>query len=293
MNILIHLNQTEIQCLCDKINMPQLATDKVIMLINDFDFAQFSDDFDELLTYTTGYNGFKSISDSLKESENAGFIWLTISLSGALIAQEKYTEMGISNEIFYDTMSCFSRFVKEYYDSFGVYGFDRAFWSYRQLSQTIYRLGTLEFELVAHEGDDILKNGEVVIKKGENIVSIHIPSDAKINICECDKSYSLAKDFIGKYYPDFSYKVFYCESWLMSPNLKYVLPSHSNILQFQSAYDFCTEYPDDTSYDLWVFKESGLAVEEWAEDTSLQRNIKTYVQSGKKLSAGDGIINIY
>ena len=153
-------------------------------------------------------------------------------------------------------------------------------------------MGTLEFELVAHQGDDILKNGEVVIKKGENIVSIHIPSDGKINSCECEKSYSLAKDFIEKYYPNFDYKVFYCESWLMSPNLKYVLPENSNILQFQSAYTFCTEYPEDTSYDLWVFKKSGLPVEQWPEDTSLQRNIKDYVQSHKKLGAGDGLIYI-
>ena len=44
-------------------------------------------------------------------------------------------------------MSCFTRFVNEYKESFNKYGFDRGFWTYRQLAMLLFKVGILEYEI--------------------------------------------------------------------------------------------------------------------------------------------------
>ncbi len=291
MNILTHLNEIEITNLCKNIDMPQDATATVLELMRTYDFSQVQPYFDLLFSYHTGNEAVAKINDLFKENENAGFLWLITSLSAALCTQEKYHEMRINDEIFYETMACLSRFVKEHKESFGVYGYDRQFWSYRQLSQTLYRIGTLEFEMLAHEGNDIVLDGETVLKKGGNIISVHIPSDARINSVNCHASYKMAIEFLEKYYPNFEFNLFYCHTWLLSPHLKEVLPESSNILQFQSDYTVCNVDEDDKGYHLWVFKERDIEPKDFKEDTSLQRNIKKHVLNGGKIGCAECIIN--
>ena len=88
---------------------------------------------------------------------------LSYMLTAAFYSLEEYEEKGIPKEIFTDTMKCFSRFTQEHYKSYGYYGFDQGFWTGRQLSLQLFRLGELEFEKTIEENQKII------------VVSCHLP----------------------------------------------------------------------------------------------------------------------
>lgn len=290
-NMMNYFNVDYIVELCKKIGMANEPTDKVLEVINTEDFTKLEPLFAKLIDIETAAQAYSDICEIYKEHPNKGFIWLTISLGCALTRLDIYHEMGISDEIFYKTMACLSRFVDEHKQSYGEYGFDRQFWSYRQLCGVIYRLGELEFEMVKYQGDELLLNGTSALKDGDNIISVHIPSDARINSENNHKSYHQAVEFLAKFYPQYEYCMFYCNSWLMSPRLKEVLPTASNILQYQNDYEIVKDNEDDMGYLLWVFKKSDISVEDLPEDTSLQRNIKAYVKNGGKIGGAAGVIH--
>lgn len=180
----------------------------------------------------------------------------------------------------------------------------------------IFRLGELEFEFC----------------KRQNLVSVHIPSDAKLSIENLTISFMLANEFIDKYIPELKNCTFYCISWLLDPALDKLLPEKSNIRVFRSMFRvFGIAYSDD--YKRWVFgenckifgrgengvncgkennveacgevrkevhkessKESG---DEGAKDgvkdivtteTSLQKNIREYVENGGRMAIGYGVL---
>ncbi len=186
----------------------------------------------------------------------------------------------IPEDIFVATMSAFSRFVKEYHFSYGTYGYDRAFWTTRQANATLFRLGELEYELLPEDKEHI---------------AIHIPSDAKMTTDRLNESVAMAKTFFTKYYPDHGREGFCLESWLLSPELKKLLPETSNILHFQAAFDITQVFPDAKDHLEWVFKIPGAKVEkavlaDLPEDTSLQRSMKKHLLAGGKVGVACGIL---
>lgn len=126
----------------------------------------------------------------------------------------------------------------------------------------------------------------------------------------------LANEFIDKYIPELKNCTFYCISWLLDPALDKLLPEKSNIRVFRSMFRvFGIAYSDD--YKRWVFgenrkifgrEESGVDcgkennVEACGEvhkesskesskesdktETSLQKNIREYVENGGRMAIG-------
>ncbi|MBQ1274708.1 MAG: DUF5596 domain-containing protein, partial [Cellulosilyticum sp.] len=112
--------------------------------------------------------------------ENLGMDMLTYMLYAALKTYDKYIEKNISEKVYIDTMKCFTRFINEHHASFGYYGFDRGWWTHRQLSMVLFRIGELEYEFI----DD------------QKCVSLHIPSGANIALEACQKSFKAYQDFV-------------------------------------------------------------------------------------------------
>ncbi len=201
---------------------------------------------------------------------------LTVMLADMCNTKKAYREKGIPDEVYLATMACFTRFVTEHKASYGVYGFDRAFWTPRQLSMQLFRIGELEYEL-AEEGR-------------KRMISIHIPSDARMTPQECQTSYEQAKVFFEKFYPEWSGEAYGCNSWLLAPGLKNILPEESNIIRFQNAFEIVKMDEDDRGFLEWVYKRGDIPYEELPEETSLQRNMKQYLLGGGKIGDADGIL---
>ncbi len=187
---------------------------------------------------------------------------------------EKYLKKGISEEVFIATMKCFSRFCGEYKTQKGYFGFDRSFWTGRQLSLMIFRLGELEYEFTKNQS-------------GEKEICIHIPSACDLSKEKIDESVELSKKFVEKYFPDYIGKEYVTLSWLLSPSLQKVLPADSKILDFAARFEITFVEPSD-DYKFWVYGSNDVAPEDFSETTTLRRNLKRYILAGNVFMRAGG-----
>ena len=228
----------------------------------------------------TWEEGEKRLKDKLGE-DPLGIKILTVMLHCGQKVHETYTELGIDELIYTDTMKCFTRFLKEHKENYGFYKFDRSFWTSRQVSMHLFRIGELEYEL-DH-------------KNGQKIVSIHIPSDADLAGTKVRESLQAAKSFLEKLYPDYSKVDIMCESWLLSPSLKKILPDTSKIIHFQNSFIIVDIDLESEEYLEWVYKLKPDTMniydyKEFPENTSLQRNMKQYLIDGGKIGMATGVL---
>lgn len=231
----------------------------------------------------------RELEDRLEEDPKG---WKILRCMFAAMAQtcENYHKAEISDSIFIDTMKCFPRFVREHKESFGGYGFDRAFWPGRQLSMLLFRLGELEFELIPEQAAG-RRYAENDFPLPVREIGVHIPSDADLSPEKVQESFTLAKRFFAKYAPQAAGCPYTCESWMMSPTLGALLPPTSRIVQFQKHFTV-THWEKGSEEDCWqwVFKkEKDCPLEALPEDTSLQRNMKACLRNGGTIGAASAV----
>ena len=256
--------------LCRDIALPEEVTLQVLELDKTLDVPQRH----LLCKKETWDEGLKQVEQALGEDPK-GFKMLTLMLHTAVERKAVFEEKGIPEDIYIATMSCFTRFVKEHMVSYGCYGFDRGFWTVRQLSLTVFRLGQLEYETTLHEG--------------QKIISIHIPNSSRLEQPLLRASYDTAKKFFADHYPDYADVPYGCHSWLLSPNLKEILPESSRIRYFQNQFTLLGSEPSD-DYLEWAFQRSDASVENLPERTSLQRSIKAFLLKGGTFCNGMGTL---
>lgn len=257
--------------LLERIGMPEEAAERILAANVEIPGSQIAGICWRLCGRETYEQAYEELLSRLI-ADRDGFQMLKIMLEAASVSERLYAIAGIGEDIYTETMKCFSRFVREHQESFGRYGFDRGFWTGRQLSLTLFRLGALEYELTAEAG----------------IVAVHIPSGADLSEEALNQSFDLAKDFFREHGTEV--KAFACTSWLLSPALKELLRPDSGILRFQSRFSVTKVFPEDESYKLWIYKNSKLSPEKFPQDTSLQRAVKQYVLQGGKIGAACGFL---
>lgn len=257
--------------LCREIGMPKAVTQRLLALHTD---AGFAPDVEKLMHEETWNDGLSALKKELGADPD-GMKLLCCMLRCALAAWEHYRRLGFSRRIYIDTMACFSRFVREHLESFGCYGFDRGFWTVRQVSCKLFRIGELEYELAECENVPQLR--------------LHIPSDAHLERALLHESVVRAKALIGKCFPAYENAPMCCCSWLLSPTLKSLLPAQSRILEFQKS--FCiTPLCGGDSYRQWVYRDPNLAIEDFPENTALQRSLKAYLLNGGVFIEAEGTL---
>ena len=210
--------------------------------------------------------------DALKElfagNDPNGIKMLTSQLLAALYTREIYAQKGIGGDIFISTIKSLSRFVNEHMESYGYYGFDRGWWTYRHLAAQIFRLGVLEFEVY------------------NDTLFVHIPSDAVMTAESLAHSYGMAKSFFAK--QGVEYTGIFCRTWLLYPALQEILPPNSRILTFQKDYEILELHPESKSVMRWVFKKDYDDLTQLPETTSLQRNLKKLLLAGGNIGDAYG-----
>ena len=202
----------------------------------------------------------------------------------ALDNREKGSWKDLPEDIWLATMGCFTRFVNEHFESTGKYAFDRGFWTTRQIGATLFRIGELEYEL-KETGDEALPR----------VISLHIPSDARMTADQLNESVARAKQFLKDFFPDWANIPMRCHSWLLSPALKSLLDEGSNILRFQRAFDIDREEYESDDELQWVFKLTGdqqkdVDLRALPENTTLQRRMKDYLIAGGKIGSAAGFL---
>lgn len=262
--------------ICARIGLQEEVTEKILELESKQDFFETEKEISELTEAENWQKAREKLKKFLGEDPD-GIKMLFCMLKASVISWEKCQEQGIEALIFDETMKCFTRFVEEHKVSYGIYGFDRDFWTGRQLSLQLFRLGELEYEMVEEE------------KEGRYI-SIHIPSDAVLDPEKIKESLQEAKVFFEKYDPSWKEVPYKCCSWLLSPALKELLGEKSKILKFQEMFSIEEVYKDSDEFMEWVFKRKDIPLEKLPEETSLQRNMKAHLLSGGWVGEGMGCL---
>ena len=224
--------------------------------------------------------------------EDQGMALLAATTAAAALTRGKYTACHISDEIFLDTMEAIPRFIRESKDLFGSWVYDRGFWSWRQTGRLLFRLGALEFEYRLLETCEPLPRG---LQAGDPILSVHIPSDARITRESLHSSYDSARAFFTgetegpwKQEPP---KAILCGTWLLAETLQQLLPETSGIRLFAEDYQIYHRTQDSRSFYRWLYQlPAPVPYRDLPERTSLQRKLKDHLLSGGHMGEGDGIL---
>lgn len=132
--------------ICEIINLQENIRKQVIKFDKGFDYFNIEKIIDKFQDRNTREEGRLQLKNILGEDKD-GIKILTCMLHCATESYKKYEQLGVSYKIFADTMKCFTRFINEHYESYGYYAFDRDWWTARQISLQLFRIGELEYEL--------------------------------------------------------------------------------------------------------------------------------------------------
>ncbi len=245
----------------------------------------FRDEFEKCLKSTP-------ISDAISlgtydlESENGkknllSFLFMCEELS------RKYRERGIGEDILTDTLGDIVRWCGVWSEIKGELYLGELKWLSNHLGFKLFKLGRLQFCMGKTE-NDIDKLG---IKRGDNVIEIHIPSGEPLDTNECKESIEEARKFFEKYFPKFKYEYFSCHSWLLDETLKRFLPDDSNIIKFGNMFEKCTS---DKSEDIFKYvfgwNVRRYCLKNCQCSSSFAKRVKEYALSGGEFFTTLGFI---
>lgn len=202
-------------------------------------------------------------------------------LGMARVVYPWYQEKGWE-EIFYATFFDITLWALDYYEKTQQVGLKEVGWIEKILDKKVFRLGRLEFETSEWEEEDCPQYG---LKNGRPLLHIHIPAGERLEMTACLASIEEAKQFFGE-----EWNVMICDSWLLDPSLQEILKENSNILKFQSLFHVWKVHYDTPQAEERIYGEVKEKKEEYLEHTTLQKQCKSYLLSGKRFGMGIGIL---
>ena len=195
-----------------------------------------------------------------------------------------YDAHGYSEELYSETVGQSIRLnidtCKEIYKVVGIFvffGFIRLFQCER------FALGRLQFEAVAipYDYKDICKKGDIVL-------SCHIPASGPLLTDDVESAFKKAYEFFkikGK-------MVVVCSSWMLYPkHYEKVFPKNSNLSRFYELFDIIDQKEKPFTADAWrVFGTMNPDLEKLPQKTTLQKNLYNYLKDGNSMGSGYGIL---
>ena len=122
------------------------------------------------------------------------------------------------------------------------------------------------------------------------MLSVHIPAFfGALSPKACDASFARARGFFERHFPDESYEIAVCHSWLLDPQLATYLSPESNIVQFAQRFT-PTHTPDPNNNDtlLFVFGKTQEYLDTLPQNTRIERIVVEHIRAGKTWHGGAG-----
>ena len=226
----------------------------------------------------------KAFLEKVESSEHANQLALALFMLYAAQQWPKWKEMGLSKQIYIDTMRDLTLWYFECMRQTGKPGVLDWGWLLLALKGRVLRLGRLQYE--PWKTKECITAGGKSFLGGTNVLKVHIPADGKLTPVLVQDSLLQACEF----FQGGNFVLFHCHSWLLSPKLDELLTADSNILQFRNLFEI---YEEDFSYrqaEERVFGYIGEDVEQYPETNQLQRKLKQYLRQGGCIGMGKGII---
>ncbi len=200
-----------------------------------------------------------------------------------------YKEQGIDDAIFITSMIDLKWKLWECKMIKGVYGTFAGTWYGLFFKMAMFGMGRLQYEIRRFRRT-YEKDGKR-LEPDSLVLGVHIPRTlTPFSKENCDESFAMAKTFFADRLGD-APMAFVCNSWLLYPENEKILHEKSNIRKFMARFDI-TERTDVDDYDeMWsVFDmEYTGNIEDFPEDTFLQKAYKDHLRQGGKHGRGFGV----
>jgi len=227
-----------------------------------------------------------SLFSDFAKADPTGLTVLKLYLHWAIDTWSRYHDLGIPEEYFWDSMKDIPIWCGDYLAKHGAPGFREWEWVANSLRLEVIRIGRLQFE-PALLSQNVTANGKG-FPAGTPILDVHIPAGEPLTPEAVLASLNQAPDFF-KRYTQTHFPLFHCHSWLLSPDLKALLPKHSRIIQFQNLFTIYRTDNEERQAEERVFGFLSNDPHNYPEVTALQKAIKRYLLDGKDVMMGAGI----
>lgn len=132
---------------------------------------------------------------------------------------------------------------------------------------------------------------ECIVRPGDDTIGLHIPRKTNLDPEYVSESLREGLELAKKFYPEFSPKFIVCTSWLLSPAIVDILGADAKLSKFNERF---LKHPLlDTSGAAslgYVWPGNHGPIENYEENTSLQRGIKKMMLEDKHILCFAGII---
>lgn len=235
--------------------------------------------------YMAGYNPSEAAKRlTAKSGLHRYTVDLIIAIYCAIRVSKLYEVHGYDKEIFTKTIAhTLGESVVNCKRVHGIVGTFVFFAYKRHFLCERFALGRLHFEAVPLPFDY-----KDICKKGDMVLSCHIPASGPLLIEDVEEAFKLAYEFYGIKGP----LVIVCSSWLLyPPHHDAVFPADSNIRKFYDLFEIVTQREAAFSEAGWrVFGTTDLDFSKFEQKTRMQKNLYKYLKDGNKMGSGYGVL---
>lgn len=268
-----------LEAFVEKIGLSPEAADAVLA----FDISEGEEAF--LLELFN--NKFEEFEEKVRENNDPNRLALCLITRFAAKSMEQWYKKGIPEDIAVDTMRDIAIWCNRYYDRTGKVGLIEWKWFIIHIGVNLFRLGRLQFEPILCKEDITLPDG-TFFSKGTPVLSVHIPRGDGFTPESIRASFEASKKFFPKYLGK-SYDTYVCTSWLLAPQLEGMISDTSTIANFRKYFTVYGEVLGYSQAEDYVFLNVLEDKTKYAEDTSLQRNLKKFLVDGGEIGMGKAI----
>jgi hypothetical protein len=198
----------------------------------------------------------------------------------------------IPEDVAMATLRDLGRHMTRHRRNYGIGGLNVPFWLMLHFRGAIYELGRLQFErarLGQRTGEAIRAAG-FPHGPGDPTLSVHIPElNGPLSPEACDESFARAEAFFPKHFPDETYDVAVCHSWLLDEQLAEYLPEDANIIRFQRRFRLAHRPdPDSGSILYFIFGYRQPDFDELPQRSTLERAVVSHLKAGREWHCGAG-----
>ncbi|MGN1349245.1 MAG: acyltransferase domain-containing protein [Acutalibacteraceae bacterium] len=210
---------------------------------------------------------------------------LTVILNLANAIKPEYEKKHIDESIFYDTMGD----IRIWCENNGIEGLKNYNWLKNHVTFNLFKIGRLQYQFYTMNNPSI--NYDLLpVGVNEKVIYIHIPQGEKLAFEACRESLKEAESFFAETFPDYAFRYYFCESWLLFEKNIDFMKSDSNIIRFQSLFDCVYSVNDERQALERIFSAKTEKIDGYPENTSLQKAAKEYILNGNRLGMGVGVI---
>jgi hypothetical protein len=125
---------------------------------------------------------------------------------------------------------------------------------------------------------------------GSPALDMHIPNAGPLSPEACDASLDEARSMFARAFPEVSYSIVTCTSWLLDEQLADYLPSDSNMIQFQRRFRLVPGSVDGTDEMLRLAfqRRAPVDLDSLPQRTTLERAFVTHLRRGGRWQTRTG-----